>query len=246
MDFSKHEANPGFPGSKDIDFNRSVNQNQLPQNQSANKDFKNNNWKKPTSQNKVLRSMQAILSLCVLIVIIGLLVFLAFNDFNSNNNTESNYVQTNKLQAVFLNTNQVYFGNIKALNNNYLVLTNIFYLRSNSTSNNSNTSSSSSSSSNSSNLSLVKLGCEIDAPLNQMIINRSAVTFWENLSPNGQVAKAVSNWEKQHPNGLQQCSTQSSAAQQSTTSPQKAGNTATPTTSPTTNTTTTGSTPTKK
>lgn len=186
-----------------------------------NKFNKKNNW----SNNKLLRVVQALLVLCVIVVIVGVLVFLAINDW-SNTSSESSYIQTNKLQAVFLNTGQVYFGTIKSLNNSYLVLTNIFYLQ---TSNNGSSSSSSSPSSSSSStpsnntVTLVKLGCEIHAPLDQMIINRSSVTFWENLSPNGQVAKAVSTWEKEHPNG-QTCSDQSTAGTSGQNSAQNATN----------------------
>ncbi len=38
-------------------------------------------------------------------------------------------MDTNKLQAVFLNTGQVYFGHIKSLNDKYFVVTNIYYLQ---------------------------------------------------------------------------------------------------------------------
>jgi len=115
---------------------------------------------------------------------------------------ESSYVDSNKLQAVFLNTGQVYFGNVKSLNNKYVVLTNIYYLQ---------TSSTSGSSYQSANVTLVKLGCELHEPFDQMVINRDQVTFWENLQDNGQVAKAVKTFEQQNPNG-QKCADQSTSA----------------------------------
>lgn len=120
-------------------------------------------------------------------------------------NSEKDYVDTNKLQAVFLNTGQVYFGNIKTLNANYFVLNNIYYLQQ------TNGNSGSSSNSAGSNVTLVKLGCELHEPYDQMVINSSQVTFWENLQDNGQVAKAVANFEKQNPNGLK-CADQSSSS----------------------------------
>ncbi|HEY1646146.1 MAG TPA: hypothetical protein VGF75_07350 [Candidatus Saccharimonadales bacterium] len=166
------------------------------------------------TNNKAYRIVQSVLVVCVLIVVIGLLVFLAVGDWT--NHSESSYIQSNKLQAVFLNTGQVYFGNINKLNDNYLVLTNIFYLQTNSSSTSSTTTSTTPTS-----VSLVKLGCEIHAPLDQMIINRDSVTFWENLSPSGQVAKAVATWEKDNPNG-QKCSDQSTAGTSGTTTTQNA------------------------
>lgn len=138
---------------------------------------------------------------------------------------ESKYVDSNKLQAVFLNTGQVYFGNIKSLNSKYFVLTNIYYLQT------SNSGSGSSSAANS-NVTLVKLGCELHEPYDQMVINRDQVTFWENLQDNGQVAKAVSTFKQQNPNG-QKCADQStSSSSNSSNSVQSAGsgNSSTPNT----------------
>jgi hypothetical protein len=142
----------------------------------------------------------------VVILIIGAILLISTA---GNADNETKYVDTSKLQAVFLNTGQVYFGNIKDLNSKYFVLTNIYYLQTNSS------SSSSSSTTSSNNVSLVKLGCELHQPYDQMVINSDEVTFWENLQSTGQVAKAVATFQQQNPNG-QKCTDQSSAA--STTS----------------------------
>lgn len=122
--------------------------------------------------------------------------------------SQAKYVDSSKLQAVFLNTGQVYFGNIQSFNKDYLVLTNVYYLQS------SNSSSSSSSSSSNQNVSLVKLGCELHMPYDRMVVNTTQVTFWENLQGDGQVAKAVATFQKQNPNG-QKCSTQGSSSSSS-------------------------------
>jgi hypothetical protein len=143
----------------------------------------------------------------VVILLLGVIVFAAAADAPK---AENKYVDNSKLQAVFLNTGQVYFGNVKSLNASYLVLSNIYYLQ---TSGSGSTAAATSTSS--SNVSLVKLGCELHEPFDQMVINRDQVTFWENLQSDGQVAKAVVAFEKQNPDG-QKCSDQSSAA--STTS----------------------------
>lgn len=143
----------------------------------------------------------------VVILILG--AIFAITSSNNTDNNQSKYVYTNKLQAVFLNTGQVYFGNIKTLNDKYFVLTNIYYLQTNSSSSTASTSSSAN------NVSLVKLGCELHQPYDQMVINASEVTFWENLESTGQVAKAVAKFQQENPNG-QKCSDQSSSA--STTS----------------------------
>jgi hypothetical protein len=85
-------------------------------------------------------------------------------------------------------------------------MTNIYYLTQN---------SSSSSSSSSNNYSLVKLGCQqIHDPLDAMVINRSQVTFWENLNANGKVVSSIKQFQQQNPNGpnCSQVSTQTQAS----------------------------------
>ena len=119
--------------------------------------------------------------------------------YSSSPASQSQYVDGSKLQAVFLNTGQVYFGNVKSFNQDYLVLNNVYYLQS---------SGGTSSSSKDQNVSLVKLGCELHKPFDEMVVNSKEVTFWENLQSDGQVAKAVSDYNKQNPNHT--CSTTSS------------------------------------
>jgi len=152
-------------------------------------------------RNKWTRVSTMVLGGAIAILLIALVVFIGFGGGKS----EDKYVDTSKLQAVFLNTGQVYFGNIKALNNRYFVVTNIYYLQAA----NSNGSASNNNAAN--NITLVKLGCELHEPYDQMVINSDQVTFWENLQDNGQVAKAVSTFEKQNPNG-QKCADQSSSS----------------------------------
>jgi hypothetical protein len=173
-----------------------------------------------SSRNKRDRNKwgRIIIAACVGAVVVLLIALVAFIGF-SGNNSQDKYVDSSKLQAVFLNTGQVYFGNIKTLNSKYFVVTNIYYLQQ------TNNSKAGSSTSAGSNVTLVKLGCELHEPYDQMVINSSQVTFWENLQDNGQVAKAVASFEKQNPNGLK-CADQSSssssnssnAAQNATTS----------------------------
>lgn len=147
--------------------------------------------------------------LAIVILFVALIVLIAANNSNTGDTSEANYIKTSKMQAVFLNTGQVYFGNITTLNDNYLVLTNIFYLQT------ASGSSSSSSTSSNSNVTLVKLGCELHRPYDQMVIERSQVTFWENLQSDGQVATAVATYQKENP-GPQKCVDQSTSAGTST------------------------------
>jgi len=113
---------------------------------------------------------------------------------------ESKYVDESKYQAVFLNGGQVYFGKIKNLNDKYLRVADIYYLRVNQ-----QVQPDAKSGQQSANdISLVKLGCELHGPADEMVVNREQVIFWENLKGDGQVAKAVATYKQQNPNG-QKC-----------------------------------------
>jgi hypothetical protein len=150
----------------------------------------------------------------VVILLIGVIA-LVYSDNRGTVDNESKYIYANKLQAVFLNTGQVYFGNIKDLNNNFMILTNIFYLQT------SSSGSSTTSSSSNTNVTLVKLGCELHMPYDQMVINRAQVTFWENLQSGGQVSKAVATYNSEHPHG-QSCADQSTSSANTSSSVQNA------------------------
>jgi FlaG/FlaF family flagellin (archaellin) len=174
-----------------------------------------NNKQTKRSRGEWSRIGAFVVIVAVAILLGALIVLSAFGGSKG----ENSYVDSTKLQAVFLNTGQVYFGHIKILNNKYFVVTNIYYLQT------SGGSSSASTSSNT-NISLVKLGCELHQPYDQMVINTSQVTFWENLQDNGQVAKAVAAFQKQNPNG-QKCSDQSSSSSSTSNRVQSAGSSST-------------------
>ncbi|HEX3568224.1 MAG TPA: hypothetical protein VHT70_00940 [Candidatus Saccharimonadales bacterium] len=158
-----------------------------------------------------LRISSIVLLFSIAVLALGVLLLMHFG-----NPSSGKYVDSKKLQAVFLSNGQVYFGTIKSVNDKYMDLENIFYLSS------SSNNSSSSSSSNNNQLSLIKLGCELHGPMDQMIVSQDQVLFWENLNSNGQVSKAVAQWAQQNPKG-QTCSQASSSASQNTSSPQNAG-----------------------
>ncbi len=157
--------------------------------------------------------------LLVLVVLVAAIVIGI--SLGGKTDDEGKYVDKSKLQAIFLNTGQVYFGNVTTLNSKYFVVNHIYYLQTSSTGTSTTATAANTS------VSLVKLGCELHEPYDQMVINRDQVTFWENLQDNGQVAKAVASFEKANPNG-QKCSDQSSAASNSSSSNvQNAGTAAT-------------------
>lgn len=133
------------------------------------------------------------------ILVVALLWFVVLGSPNK----EGRFVDSDRLQAVFLNGGQVYFGRIKDLNDSYMRVRDIYYLRVNQQVQPDQQQQQATAN----DISLVKLGCELHGPQNEMLINREQVVFWENLKSDGQVAEAVAQFEKDNPNG-QNCEQQ--------------------------------------
>ncbi len=137
------------------------------------------------------------LIVCIAILILSIALYVGIAKPSAS---QGKYVDNSKMQAVFLNGGQVYFGKISTINASFMRMTDIYYLRVNQ-----QVQPDGSASSNQ-DISLVKLGCELHGPQDSMVINQQQVIFWENLKGDGQVAKAVADYKKQNPNG-QQCNT---------------------------------------
>src|SRR5207302_2023636 len=105
----------------------------------------------------------------VLLIAIGWLIF-----SGNPGSSESKQVNSNKYQAVFLNGGATsgavayttYFGHISKLNGSYVILKDVYYL----------TTSTSTNQSQAANPQLTKLGCQqLHSPYDEMVINRSQV-----------------------------------------------------------------------
>ncbi len=160
-----------------------------------------------------LRILDVILLVMVAIIIGLIALYIGIGGTTS----ESKFVDKTKFQAIFLNGGQVYFGKIHSLNEKYITIDNIYYLRVNQQvqPNQSTTSSANQD------VSLAKLGCELHGPTDVMVINREQVLFWENLKDSGQVTKAITAYVKANPQG-QTCDAASSTGTttgQATTTP---------------------------
>lgn len=149
------------------------------------------------SKGKLFRVVAVILLVSIAVLVAALAVV-----FGTGGKSEADYLDKGKYQAVFLNGGQVYFGKISSLNNKYLTLDNIYYLRVNEQVQPDGDAAENAQQ----DISLAKLGCELHGPQDQMVINREQVTFWENLKDDGQVAKAIAQFVQQNPDG-QKCQT---------------------------------------
>lgn len=113
---------------------------------------------------------------------------------NLRGGSASIVVDSSKYQAVFFTNGQVYFGKLQAVNQDYLKLTDIFYLQAagdDSANNPQNTTKDSNS-----NVQLIKLGDEIHGPEDEMIISKEQVLFYENLKTNSKVSETIKKYKK--------------------------------------------------
>jgi hypothetical protein len=87
-------------------------------------------------------------------------------------------------QAVFLTNNQVYFGHVRAAAGEYVLLTDVFYLR-----------VSQPLQQEAPNppplIELVKLGGELHGPEDAMYIPKNAILFFENMKPDSPVVQEI-------------------------------------------------------
>jgi hypothetical protein len=147
------------------------------------------------TRGKGMRALSAVLLLAVAILI----AFIPLYIVTSSNKGESSYLQDEKFQAVFLEGGQVYFGKIQSINDDFMTMNNIYYLRVNE-----QVQPDTTDAAGQQDISLAKLGCELHGPDDEMVITRSQVSFWENLKDDGQVTKAINEFVKQNPDG-QKC-----------------------------------------
>jgi hypothetical protein len=152
---------------------------------------------------KSIRVASVALLFSATVLVVALVVLLAFGGQSS----EKKHVNEDRLQAVFLNGGQVYFGTIRDINDKHIRLTNIFYLR---VDQQVQPEQEGQAQAQNNDISLVKLGCELHRPTDEMLISREQVIFWENLKDDeaqNTVPGAVKAYIKQFPNG-QECEEQ--------------------------------------
>jgi hypothetical protein len=106
-------------------------------------------------------------------------------------NSSAAAIDTSKYQAVFFTNGQVYFGKLRMSGDGYMKLTDIFYLQSTSQDPKNPQQTSSSS-----DVQLIKLGDEIHGPVDEMVINKDQVLFFENLKSDGKVSQSITVYHK--------------------------------------------------
>ncbi len=101
-------------------------------------------------------------------------------------------VDSSKYQAVFFTNGQVYFGKLQSVNQDYLKLTDIFYLQA---AGDDSAKNPQNAAKQNSDVQLIKLGNEIHGPEDEMIISKDQVLFYENLKPNSKVSETINKYK---------------------------------------------------
>ena len=116
-------------------------------------------------------------SVAVLAVVVGgISIFPLINSVKYDRYDKKDFIDSSAYQAVFLTNDQIYFGRLKNISSDYLILSDVYYVKVNEEGVG----------------QLVKLGAgEPHGPRNEMIINQDQVLFWENLNSDSPVVKAI-------------------------------------------------------
>lgn len=93
-----------------------------------------------------------------------------------------------RYQAVFLDNGQVFFGKLKNTRGAYLKLENAYYSKSQELPENATAEQKVATANN---VSLIKVGDEVYGPENSLNIRAEQVLFWQNLTTDSKVAKAI-------------------------------------------------------
>lgn len=134
----------------------------------------------------------------VVVIVLVLGVIFRHQMFGKNGKSGAMSANTSPsgYQAVFLTNGQVYFGKLNNPNENYIVLKDIYYLQVvqqpplQGTPQNGQQQQQAQQS-----ISLVKLGQELHGPVDEMHISRAQVLFYEDLTSEGQVVKAIQDYK---------------------------------------------------
>ena len=103
-------------------------------------------------------------------------------------------IDSSKYQAVFFTNGQVYFGKLQQFNGEYLKMTDIYYLQTQSDKE-TDSKNPQQTSNDQSNVQLIKLGDEVHGPEDQMMISKDQVLFYENLKTDGKVAQSIEQYK---------------------------------------------------
>ncbi len=149
----------------------------------------------PEPKNKKNNTMRKRIVIAVATLL--LLAALLLGGFFWYRSSTSANIDSSKYQAVFLTGNMVYFGKLQTLNGNYMKLTDIFYLQAQDAATADSKNLQTTSNQATPDVQLIKLGSEIHGPVDEMIISKDQILFFENLKKDGKVTDSINKYQSQ-------------------------------------------------
>lgn len=135
-----------------------------------------------------------LLGAVIAIVIISFGVQYGMAKVKTTSSESSQNLKTNdsSYYAVFLNNDQVYFGHLSGVNDQYITMTDIYYLQlAQSLQSGDQKKIDANNPDTKSQISLVKLGQEFHGPKDEMVVNRDNILFYEELKSDSKVIKTI-------------------------------------------------------
>ena len=133
----------------------------------------------PRSKNAINIFTASFIALGIAVGIVGTLYFTKFIAYDRYN--QQDFIDPATYQAVFFTNDQIYFGRLKNISPDHLILYDVYYVKVN----------------ESGTGELVKLGqIEPHRPKDEMVINQEHILFWENLSLDSPIVQNIQNYSK--------------------------------------------------
>jgi|SRR3989344_4562953 len=121
------------------------------------------------------------LVIAVLVLAASLGAYVVKDLFKYDRYDKNDFIEPDAYQAVFLTNDQIYFGHLKNIDSDYLILSDVYYVKID----------------DSGAGQLVKLGAiEPHGPKDKMVINKDQILFWENIRLDSTVVKTIQNMQQ--------------------------------------------------
>ena len=127
--------------------------------------------------------MVTAISLMVLVVLVGIMTVMSLiKSQKYDRYDQKDFIDRSTYQAIFLTNDQIYFGRLKNISSDYLLLSDAHYVKVNEKGDG----------------QIIKLGIiEPHGPQDKMIINQDQVLFWENLKASSPVIETIKKLQLQ-------------------------------------------------
>lgn len=150
-----------------------------------------NRTKAPNTKKLNMWSKRNLVGIVLLVVV---LVAAYFGASAFQNRGLAATINTKQYQAVFLTNGQVYFGKLSPAAAGYVQVEDIYYLQVQ-TAQPAGTATKDSTTPKTDSTQLVKLGQELHAPEDKMVISKEQILFFENIKDNSKVVQAIKAYQ---------------------------------------------------